>query len=177
MRFAVAIVLSLVLVMLASPPVPAAVPQEIYSQFGKVKILGDGPHYLDLAGGLFDPFDGDDALAGNLELRFGRKFHFVGPVIGLLANTDDAFFGYGGIHADFAIGRFAIDLSWGAGGYERGDSRYLGGVFQFIENLTIAYSFKDGLRAGVRYQHISNADLHKSNPGNDSLFLSIAFPF
>jgi len=177
MRNAVAIVLSLVLVLLASPPAPAAVSQEIYSQFGKMKILGNGPHYLDLAGGLFDPFDGDDAVAGNLEWRSGRKFHFIGPVLGVMANTDEAFFVYGGIHADCVIGRFAIDLSWGAGGYERGDSRYLGGVFQFVENLTVAYLFKNGLRAGLRYQHISNADLHKSNPGNDAIFLSIAYPF
>lgn len=176
MRNVTAIVLSFALVMLASLPAPAADRQEIFSQIGKVKILGNGPHYLDLAGGRFDAFDGDDALAANLEWRSGRKYHFIGPAIGLLANTDGGIFGYGGIYADFAIGHIAINLSWGAGGYERGDSRDLGGVFQFIENLTLAYQFENGLRAGVRYQHISNADLHDKNPGNDSIFLSLAYP-
>jgi hypothetical protein len=172
-----AAVLALALMILASPPAPAADPQEIYSHIGKVKVLGDGPHFLDLAGGRFDVFDGDDALAANLEWRSGRKYHFIGPAIGVLANTDGAFFGYGAIHADFAIDPLSINLSWGAGGYHRGDSRELGGVFQFIENLTVAYPFENGLQAGVRYQHISNADLHKKNPGNDSFFLSIAWPF
>jgi hypothetical protein len=172
-----AIILSFVLVMLASPPARAADRQETFSRFGKVEILGNGPHYLDMSVGRFDAFDGDDALAANLEWRGGKKYYFIGPIIGLLANTDEAFLGYAGIHADFAIGDFALNLSWGAGGYERGDSKDLGGVFQFIENLTIDYRLENGLRAGVRYQHISNADLHDSNPGNDSLFLSLALPF
>lgn len=171
------IALSFSLVLLASLPAPAAEQQEIYSHLGKVQVLGNGPHYLDLAGGRFDSFDGDDALAANLEWRSGTKYHFIGPAIGLLANTDGGIFGYGAIYADFAVGPMAINLSWGAGGYDRGDSRNLGGVFQFIENLTLAYRFDGGWRTGVRYQHISNADLHKKNPGNDSIFLSFSYPF
>jgi hypothetical protein len=176
-KMVTAIVLVFALVMLTPLPAPAADRQEIYSRIGKVKILGDGPHYLDLAGGRFDAFDGNDALAANLEWRSGRKYHFIGPAIGLLANTDGGFFGYGGIHAESMIGHIAMDLSWGVGGYEQGDGRDLGGVFQFIENLTIAYQFKKGWSMGVRYQHISNADLHKKNPGNDSVFFSLAYPF
>jgi len=171
------IILSFALLVLSSMPLLATDRPEYYSQIGKVKVLGNGPHYLDLGGGRFDAFNGDDALAGNLELRGGKKFHFIGPAIGLLVNDDDAYFGYGAIYADFAIGNVVVNLSWGAGGYEQGDSKYLGGVFQFIENLAIAYMFENGFRTGVRYQHISNADLHKENPGNDSLFISLGYPF
>ena len=95
-----------------------------------------------------------------------------------MANTDGGVFGYGGVYADFRMGdRVVVIPSAGLGGYSEGDSRDLGGVFQFQLGLTAAYRFRDNSSLGVTFTHISNAKIHDSNPGVESLLLTYTIPF
>jgi hypothetical protein len=57
---------------------------------GPVRLAGDEPSYLELGAGAFDlqGHPGTGTLAeGKVEFRYGKKLFYIGPAIGLLANT------------------------------------------------------------------------------------------
>ena len=160
--------LTLCLLLAAAPPSPAA----DIARDG-VHLLGDGPHYLNLAVGTFEVYDDQDAvLNGQVEFRLGRKILFIGPLAGVLANLDGCVTGYAGIYLDLALGSFVLSPQTGISIYEKGDSKDLGGPFEFISGLGLSYEFVDRSRLGLRYLHISNADLYDTNPGADILLLN-----
>lgn len=168
---------------MAAVPITASA-QETFARLGPVALLGDTPNHLLLGAGVFDfldegssQTDGDRAAAANLELQFGDKLLFVGPAIGLTANVSGGLFGYGGLYADLALGDIIVTPLVGIGGYRQGDSKDMGGVFQFRVELGAAYAFDDGTRLGLRYAHVSNADVHDDNPSEEEFFLTYAWPF
>ncbi len=166
--------------------IPAAVAADAsgtsdFARWGGFSVRGAAPHYIDVGAGVFDfraAFDESErSAAGRLEVRGGTKLWFVGPAVGLMANTDGGIFGYGGIYADFAFGRFVITPLTAIGGYRQGDSSELGGVFQFRQSLTVSYEFENRHRLGVAIAHISNANIYDSNPGEEELYVTYAIPF
>jgi lipid A 3-O-deacylase len=146
---------------------------------GPVRLAGDGPSYLDLGAGAFDlqghPETGTLA-EGKVEFRYGKKLFYIGPAIGLLANTKGGVFGYAGFYADFALGPFVLTPLAAVGGYHQGGSEDLGEVFQFRTGGTVSYQFDNQSRLGVQFAHISNAGLSSHNPGENELLLTYAIP-
>jgi hypothetical protein len=137
------------------------------------------------AAGIFDITDLEDEapegrleyLAGYRVLDYGPYFRGFGPVVGIMANGDGGVFGYGGVFADIRLDeRVMVRPEAGLGGDRRGDSRELGGVFQFHLSVDVAYRFDGGQRLGITFAHISNASVNGRNPGNDSLLLTFAVP-
>ena len=148
---------------------------------GPAQIAGDGPSYLDLGAGAFN-IQGHRELPasaeGRVEFRYGKKLFFIGPVIGLLANTQGGIFGYGGFYADFKFGQFVVTPLGAVGGYHRGGSEDLGGTFEFRASVAVAYELGNQSRIGVQFAHVSNADTGKRNvnPGDNELLLTYAIP-
>lgn len=143
--------------------------------------IADNPSYLDFGVGAFDVDHSNQSAAGYVEYRYGKKlFNIVGPLAGIMANTDGGVFGYGGIYGDAKFWNLVVTPFFSVGGYHRGGSKDLGGVFQFREGITIAYEFDKGFnqgsRIGFRYAHISNAGIHDRNPGENELLLTYAIP-
>jgi len=121
--------------------------------------------------------DGDGAGEANLELRFGKKYFFVGPLIGGLANTDGAFYGYAGFYSDLSYRKLVITPVAAMGGYHQGSSRNLGGVFTFRLAVNFAYQITERARVGIRLGHLSNANVHDKNPGEDEALATFAIGF
>jgi hypothetical protein len=157
-------------------PAASAESTSIYSRAGNWQIYGDSPSYLDLGLGIFDATD-EASGAARVEARFGRKLFFVGPALGLLANTDGGYFGYGALYADIVYKKLLITPLWGVGGYEEGDGTDLGGTVQFRSAITLSYQFDNRSRLGIQASHISNADLHDRNPGEEDYLLTFSLPF
>jgi opacity protein-like surface antigen len=147
-----------------------------YLRLGNWQVHGDSPHYLAFGLGAFD-IDEEPVGAARVELRFGRKLFFVGPAVGLLANTDGGYFGYAGIYADISYKNLVITPMAAGGGYEEGEGIDLGGIFQFQATLTLAYQFDNLSRLGVRLGHLSNGGTHDSNPSEQDAFVTFAIPF
>jgi lipid A 3-O-deacylase len=146
---------------------------------GPVRLAGNEPSYLDLGAGAFDlqGHPGTGTLAeGKVEFRYGQKLFYIGPAIGLLANTKGGVFGYAGFYADFALGPVVLTPLAAVGGYHRGGSEDLGEVFQFRTGGTVSYQFDNQSRLGVQFAHISNAGLSSHNPGENELLLTYAIP-
>lgn len=147
------------------------------------EFVGDDATSLQLGAGVFNVVnnaetEGHDGRSaeGRLELRLGEKFYSIGPLLGLMANSDGGVFGYGGLYTDIRIGSWIVTPSGGLGGYAEGDSRDLGGIFQFHLGLDVAYQFDNGSRLGAKFAHISNAWIHDSNPGVESVLLTYSIP-
>ncbi len=151
-----------------------------YYSSGNFSVAGDSYNYADIGLGTFsfhNVDDGDGAGEANFELRFGKKYYFVGPLVGLLTNTDGALYGYAGFYADIIYRRLVITPMAGMGGYKRGSSRHLGGVFNFRLAMNFDYQVTERVRAGVRLGHISNANTQDKNPGEDEVLLTLAVGF
>jgi len=151
--------------------------EEVYKHIGAVDVLGDGPSSLNLGLGVFDMLDEDDSATGLIEWRFGDKLGFIGPLAGVIANVDGGLLGYAGVYTDLVIGKVVISPQTGVAAYEQGDSKNLGGVFEFFSALTVSYRLENDSQVGIRYGHSSNADLYNKNPGTDLLLLQYRIPF
>jgi len=148
-----------------------------------VVLLADEASLLCIGAGIFDPIqEGYSAgtagysAASLVEYRLGRKFLFTGPLVGILTNSDGGVFGYGGFFFDFAVGPLRFEPMFSVGGYRRGESKRLGGVFEFHTGANFAYRFERGTRIGIEMNHISNADIHHRNPGVELLLVTLMFP-
>jgi lipid A 3-O-deacylase len=146
-----------------------------FARLGPIVVHGNGADNLLFGGGVFD-LRHDPSGAGTVEYRFGRKVSLIGPALGLLANTDGGLFGYVGAYADLSYRKIYMTPQLAVGGYGQGSSKDLGGVFQFRQSLDLAYRFDNGHRVGIRAAHISNADIHDINPGEEELLLTYSFP-
>jgi hypothetical protein len=148
-------------------------------QTGPAQLAGDEASYLDLGVGSFGSGPGHpapDSAEGRVELRYGKKLFYLGPALGLLANTNGGIFGYGGLYADVRLGDLVITPFGGIGGYDRGSGERLGGTFEFRLSLAVAYELANRSRLGVQYAHISNAGIHDINPGDNELLVTYSLP-
>jgi hypothetical protein len=174
----------MVVPVLAAALAVASVPASAQSSasglnLGPLRLAGDEPSYLDFGAGAFNTQshrESPTTAEGRIEFRYGRKLFFLGPAIGLLADTRGGVFGYGGIYADIYLGRFVLTPLGAVGGYRRGGSQDLGGTFQFRLSANIAYEFDNHSRLGVQFAHISNAGIHSINPGENELLVTYAIP-
>lgn len=146
-----------------------------FARLGPIVVHGNEADNLLGGAGVFDLRHGPSG-AGTVEYRFGRKFFVVGLSLGLMANTDGGLFGYVGAYGDLSYKKLYVTPQLAMGGYGQGGSQDLGGVFQFRQSIDLAYRFDNGHRLGVRAAHISNADIHDLNPGEEELLLTYSFP-
>lgn len=143
------------------------------------QLLGNGPSYIDLGAGAFDIQGHRESPTnpeGRVEFRYGQKFLYFGPLAGVLATTRGGVFGYAGFYTDIVWGRFVLTPVGAFGFYHRGSDENLGGVFQFRTSANVAYEFDGGSRLGFQFAHISNAGIHKANPGDNEMLVTYGLP-
>jgi len=111
------------------------------------------------------------------EYRFGAHLWIVHPFIGLNATSHGGVYGYGGILFDVSvIDRLWFTPSFAVGGYHRGSGRNIGSVIEFRSALELSYEFGNKSRLGVRFEHLSNAGISKTNPGVENFWLVYSVP-
>jgi hypothetical protein len=136
------------------------------------------PNRLSLSGGMYDANDDEEAAEFHLEYRFRKGWWFVRPLVGIMATSDEAFYGYGGIYVDVPVTeRWIVTPSFAAGGYDDGDGKDLGHTIEFRSKIELAYRFRNRVRISVGFSHISNASLDDNNPGTEIVSVSYAIPF
>lgn len=148
-----------------------------FYRIGILQVAGDDRDFVQLGASAFDVLDNDRSTALNVEYRFGKKAAFIGPTLGILANTDGGVYGYGGFYVDLAVGPVHITPVLSAGYYAEGDSKDLGSAFEFRQSLDLSYRFEGGVRLGMRIAHISNAHIGDHNPGQEDAQIILAIPF
>ncbi|MDZ4735494.1 MAG: acyloxyacyl hydrolase [Rhodospirillaceae bacterium] len=138
-----------------------------------------GPSYVTLGAGAFNIFPdfGDDKSVVFLgEYRHGGRLWIFGPMIGVTADTDGGINPYAGIYTDLALGNIVVTPFTGIGYWHEGNSKNLGGDFQFRNGIELAYEMDDESRVGLRLAHLSNAYIYDYNPGVEELMVTYSMP-
>ncbi len=140
-------------------------------------LAGEDPPFLALGGGFFDINDYEEAAELRIAYRGARRLWLFKPFGGLMASSDAAVYGYGGILLDLFFGRrWVLTPSFAAGLYEDGSGKDLGHAVEFRSALELAYRFDNRARVGLSFYHISNASLADNNPGTEVLTLIYSIP-
>jgi lipid A 3-O-deacylase len=150
-------------------------------RLGLVGILTQAQTLLDLGAGVYDIIGNahrNETGAVDAELRLGQRWAGIGPALGTIVSLHGGGMVYAGIDSDLALGSVVVTPLVGLGAWWHGgqDDENLGGTFQFRLSLAAAYAFDSGSRLGIRFGHISNADIHRVNPGENDLMVTYAIP-
>lgn len=110
------------------------------------------------------------SVEAGIEYRWADQFNGIRPTVGIMGNTDSAFYGYGGLYWDLPLGTepFMITPGVAVGYYNHGDSKPLGSEIEFRDTIELSYKFDDGQRIGGQFTHMSNAGIGNKNPGTES---------
>lgn len=134
---------------------------------------------LSVGGGMYGFLQNNrvNAVEGRAEYDFAHGFYFVKPMIGVFGTNRESAFGYAGFILDLHFGRHFVFVPNAAiGYYHRGNGTDLGEAFEFKEGVRFDYRFDDASRIGIAFDHISNAGLSKTNPGEQNILLMFSFP-
>lgn len=139
----------------------------------------DSPKRLTIAAGptLFQNKAGENELF--LRYEFGRKYGPFQPIAALsVATSEDIWVGLGAAWTA-TIGKrdqLFVELSFMPGLYALGDGPNLGSPLEFRSALVFGYEFYNGTRLALSYDHRSNGELAKLNPGLETVALRYSIP-
>ena len=134
--------------------------------------------YILFSTAVFDVLQQDfSAIEGRIEYRGIEFYSILKPQVGLMANTEGALHFYAGIFIDIPVTGFIhLSPSFAPGIYFSNGSKDLGSLLEFRSQIEINIKLPKEFRAGLSFNHISNATLGRFNPGVESLVLTIHFP-
>ena len=111
-----------------------------------------------------------------LDYRFAPWRHGIGPAIGVSANSDGGANLRAGLSRDFPFAeRWNANVTLAGGYYVRGNGKDLGKGFEFRSAIDLSFEAQPGVRFGASLAHLSNAGISESNPGLETLTLTIGF--
>ncbi len=136
--------------------------------------------YVAAGAGAFD-FDHSRTTAaeGRVEYRFGQSlfFPFLKPLIGTYFTSQGSVYLYGGFRAELPVGPHILIVPMAAvGDYEKGNGKNLGSHVEFKTGVEVDWVFDNGIRVGPLFDHVSNAGISKTNPGQENLLLMVSVP-
>lgn len=135
------------------------------------------PAHVSFSAGWYDFNDAWDAGEFRIEWRGSPWVWGIRPLAGLMATSDVAAYGYGGVALDLYFGRrIVVTPSFAAGLYHDGDGKDLGSAVEFRSGLEVGWRFDDRSRISVILYHLSNAGISDTNPGTEVISVGYAFP-
>ena len=92
-------------------------------------------------------------------------------------SSENAFYLYSGVQAEYELGPFVITPSFAPGYYEKGDGKDLGDVLEFKSEVKVGIDIFDNSKIGYSYSHISNNNWGSTNPGTDNQSINFSKKF
>lgn len=138
-----------------------------------------------LWGGRFDALETVHSNEIGAELRFvplaageSPVSWRLAPAVSVMRTSKDAVFVHAGFRLDLPLtDRFTLTPQFGAGYYDPGDDKVLGGHFHFRSGLEASVRLGRRQRLGLLLYHLSNAGINDRNPGEESLVVQWAVGF
>ena len=142
-------------------------------------------HQYSFYTGTFDLIDkeGDDktSLFGfehqNPDLFRNTFFGKFSPVSGAFMTGKSSVYLYTGVQAQYNLGPIKFLPSFTPGYYEAGDGKDLGSALEFKSEIKFNIDVFKNSKIGYTYNHISNNDWGKTNPGTDNQQISFSKNF
>lgn len=111
-----------------------------------------------------------------LTYRMDRNYGPFQPTIAASAAANGATWVGLGATYEKMFGNVVFNTSLLPGYYANGNGPDLGFPIEFRSTVALGYSFGNGMRLSVSYDHRSNSELGKINPGLETYGLQISFP-
>jgi|TARA_B110000114_G_C15053871_1_gene382413 lipid A 3-O-deacylase len=135
--------------------------------------------------GTFDTIDkeGDDKTSlfglehNNTNLSRDTFLGKFSPITGGFISGKSSVYLYTGVQAEYSLGPVNILPSFAPGYYEAGDGKNLGSVLEFKSEIKFDINIFKNSKIGYSYNHISNNDWGKINPGINNQQISISRNF
>lgn len=128
--------------------------------------------------GYFDVTDNDTSAEVRAEVHGERFANRVRPLVGFMATSDEALYGYLGFVVDIPIMKNVfLSPSFAPGVYLKNSGKKLGSLVEFRSMAEISYKLQSGSRVGLAVYHLSNAGLTQYNPGVEVVTLCYTLPF
>ena len=164
--------------MIGTPPASRMAPAQIAAASSPApRVDTNEKSFLTLGGGFYDINDNKGAAELRLEWKGSKLFWGIKPIVGAMATSDGAVYGYGGIGWDLYFGRRIVATpSFAAGAYHDGLGKDLGSTIEFRSALELAWRFDNDTRLGLMIYHLSNASISDNNPGTEVLSLGLSVP-
>ena len=117
-----------------------------------------------------DSFYFPTLFAEGIEWPVPLRIGIIQPVMGCLVNRRDDRYIYAGFAARVRMNaRLTMVPSAAAGRYWMGGGYDLGGPLQFKTGMVMEWCSGGTVVAGISFDHISNANIYRSNPGINML--------
>jgi lipid A 3-O-deacylase len=154
------------------------------SQSENPKISGIENEYTFIAG-TFDTIDkeGDDKTSlfgiehNNTNLFRDTFLGKFSPVTGGFISGNSSVYLYTGVQAQYDLGPLKVIPSFAPGFYEAGDGKDLGSVLEFKSEIRFDLEIFKSSKIGYSYNHLSNNDWGKINPGINNQQISFSKNF
>tara|TARA_B100000787_G_scaffold100452_1_gene74172 strand:+ start:797 stop:1309 length:513 start_codon:yes stop_codon:yes gene_type:complete len=101
----------------------------------------------------------------------------ISPITGGFITENSGAYIYTGIEWNIKRGPFEFTPSFAPGLYHDGDGKDLGHILEFKTEVQLSYSLSEDTSFGMSYNHISNANLAKDNPGANSYMFNFLKKF
>ncbi len=108
----------------------------------------------------------------NEELNRDTFLGNISPVTGVMFMQNSASYVYTGIQAQYKVGKLNFNPSFTPGLYGEGNGKNLGHIVEFKSELQLTVDLFENSEFGLKYNHISNANLGDKNPGANSYMLN-----
>jgi|TARA_B110000037_G_scaffold172820_1_gene196476 hypothetical protein len=104
----------------------------------------------------------------NENLSRGTMLGNISPITGGFVTENSGAYIYTGVEWNMNIGRLLFTPSFASGLYHEGDGKDLGHILEFKTEVQLSFAFSKNSNIGLSYNHLSNANLAKDNPGANS---------
>ncbi len=138
--------------------------------------INDGPSVV-FGAGAYEIVRNEASAVFRGEYRFGDKYFFLQPFVGLEGTSGHNIYGYGGFGVEIGLtDHLILYPNVAVGLYGKGDDKELGSVIEFRSGFELDYRFSDKSRLGFSFHHLSNAGITMRNPGVEEALLTYTLP-
>jgi len=128
--------------------------------------------------GAANVFKGSKYAGIGLEYRFLPFWRKLRPVVGYSVTRKHDQYVYVGIRYFFDINDvWRFNPTFAVGLFDSGNGLNLGGSVEFRSGFEFSRQINDRVRLGIGFSHLSNSRIYKSNPGTETIELSLAATF
>lgn len=145
------------------------------------ELAASQPSHLYGGVGFYDVGDGSEFSSAVFDVGYVPDYNIlwnIRPVVGAFVNTDGGVYGHVGLSRSiFITDNFVTRLQLGFGAYGEGNSKDLGQVFEFREQVEFGWQFDSGDMISAYFYHLSNAGISDDNPGVNAagVYYSLGF--
>ena len=101
----------------------------------------------------------------------------ISPITGGFVTENLGAYIYTGVEWNLNIGSLLFTPSFAPGLYHKGDGKDLGHILEFKTEVQFSYELSASTNFGFSYNHLSNANLAKDNPGANSYMFNFLKTF